>query len=55
MLPAEYADVDLMLTTGWTEAELAETTGDTIYKMRAYLAVKNVCESGGSLTFDNPE
>ncbi len=54
-VPLEFHDVELMRLTGWTEKELMETSAETVRKMEAYMAVRDVVINGGEVRFDDEQ
>lgn len=54
-IPAGFAEVHLMASTGWSWRELQQTPVDVVMRMAAYLAVCQTRINGGSLEFPGPE
>ena len=48
-VPAEFAEVHLMLATGWSWRELQETPADVVERTWVYVAVREVRRGGGVL------
>ena len=50
-IPPDFADVHLMLATGWSWRELQETPADVVARAWTYLAVRETRETGGELDY----
>ena len=48
-VPPDFADVHLMLATGWSWRELQETPADVVARAWTYLAVRETRDTGGEL------